>query len=65
MEIIRFDVGDKLQMKKPHPCGGRIMSVLRTGSDVRVKCDTCGHDMTLERIKLEKGIKSVIKADNS
>lgn len=60
MNIIRFYVGDKLQMKKPHPCGSNIFKVLRVGSDVRVVCDGCGRDMTLPRLKLEKGIKKVI-----
>jgi Uncharacterized protein conserved in bacteria len=60
MNIIRFNVGDILQMKKPHPCGSCDFKVLRVGSDVRVVCAGCGRDMTLPRIKLEKGIKKVI-----
>lgn len=60
MNIIRFNVGDTLQMKKPHPCGSNEFRVLRVGSDVRVVCKGCGRDMTLPRVKLEKGIKKVI-----
>ncbi len=60
MNIIKFDVGNILEMRKAHPCGGTRFEVLRTGSDIRVKCTTCGRDMTLPRVKLEKNIKKVL-----
>ncbi len=59
MKIIRFNAGDKLILKKPHPCGSNTFTAIRVGSDVRIVCDGCGHDMTLDRIKLEKAIKKV------
>ena len=59
MDIIKFDVGDVLVMKKKHPCGADTLKVLRTGSDIRVKCTRCERDMTLPREKLEKNIKAV------
>ena len=58
--IIRFDVKDKLCLKKKHPCGTDIFTVARSGSDVRIVCDGCGRDLTLAREALEKMIKSVI-----
>ena len=58
--IIRFSVGDTLEMKKDHPCGTRLFEVKRVGSDIREVCRGCGRDMTVPRIKLEKGIKRVI-----
>ena len=64
MEIIHFSVGDTLQMKKPHPCGASAVTVLRLGSEVRVRCNGCGHDMTIPRIKLEKHIKRVLPASD-
>ena len=59
MKIIKFDVGNTLIMKKKHPCGSDRMKVLRTGSDIRIKCEGCGRDMTVAREKLEKNIKEV------
>jgi hypothetical protein len=47
-------------MKKPHPCGKSSFRVARTGSDVRIVCLGCGRDVTVERLKLEKNIRSVI-----
>ena len=59
MQIIKLNVGDILELKKQHPCGGNLFKVARVGSDVRIICQKCSHDMTLDRIKLEKSIKSV------
>jgi hypothetical protein len=59
MNIIKFETGNILEMKKPHPCGEHKFLVLRTGSDIRVKCLGCERDMTLPRVKLEKNIKRV------
>ncbi len=59
MGILRFSMGDILLMRKKHPCGEARFRVLRTGSDVRVRCEGCGRDMTLSRIALEKMIRKV------
>lgn len=55
-------VGDTLIMKKNHACAKNAVrfTVLRVGSDIRIVCCGCGHDVTVPRIKLEKNIKSVI-----
>lgn len=53
-------VGDTLEMKKKHPCGGDSFTVLRVGSDIKVRCDTCSREVTVARVKLEKGIKRVM-----
>lgn len=60
MQIIKINVGDIIELKKNHPCGEKLFKVLRVGSDVRIVCQGCGRDMTLDRIKLEKAIKKVI-----
>jgi hypothetical protein len=59
MQIIKIGVGDILELKKPHPCGGKLFKALRVGSEVRVVCQSCGRDMTLDRIKLEKALKKL------
>ena len=56
-------VGDKLQMKKSHPCGGNIFDVLRIGADFRIRCSKCGREVMLERVKVEKNIKKIIREE--
>lgn len=60
MPIIKLSVGDKIVMKKKHPCSSDVFSVARVGSDVRIICDGCARDLTLPREALEKMIKKVI-----
>ena len=61
--ILQMRVGDVLELKKPHPCGNRAFKVLRVGSEIRVLCLSCGRDMVLERVKLEKAVHRVLPAE--
>ena len=56
-------VGDRLLMKKKHPCGVETFTVLRVGMDFRLKCDGCGREVMVPRSKAEKSLKKVIRAD--
>ena len=59
MKIIKLLPDHVIELKKPHPCGGRRFRILRVGSVCRVICLTCGRDMELDRIKLERAIKRI------
>ena len=63
--IPKIAPGDVLVMKKPHPCGKTEFEVVRTGSDIRIKCLGCGRDVTVPRMKLEKSIKKIIHGDET
>lgn len=56
-------VGDRLTMKKSHPCGSKEWLVLRTGMDFRLKCQICGREIMIARSKAEKNIKSVMREE--
>lgn len=56
-------VGDILEMKKQHPCGNKRFQVLRVGMDFKIKCEQCGHEIMLPRVKVEKNIKKIIRED--
>lgn len=49
--------GDKLMMKKQHPCGSKEFLVLRAGMDFKIRCMGCGHEIMVPRLKCEKNIK--------
>ncbi len=67
MEIKSFGVGDVLNMKKPHACDKKAkqMQVLMAGSDLKVRCITCGREMIVARVKLEKSIKSITRKEDT
>ncbi len=56
-----ISVGDKLIMKKNHPCGSKEFTVTRIGMDLKIKCNGCGHEIMAPRYKIEKGIKEIKK----
>lgn len=60
---MEINVGDKIVMKKKHPCGFETFTVTRVGMDFKIKCDGCGHEVMLPRVKCEKNIKKVIKGE--
>ncbi len=64
MQIIKFTVGDVLELKKPHPCGNKFFRVLRVGSEMRIVCLSCSRDMNIDRQKLEKATKKVISKND-
>jgi hypothetical protein len=56
-------VGDKLVMKKNHPCGCNTFLVLRSGMDFKIKCEKCGHEVMVPRVKAEKNIRKILRED--
>lgn len=63
MKIIKYKIGDTVELKKPHPCGSKTFKVLRVGSEMRVVCLGCSRDMNIDRLKLEKATKNVISSE--
>ncbi|MBQ3300216.1 DUF951 domain-containing protein [Ruminococcus sp.] len=53
-------VGDRVEMKKPHPCGGKTFEILRVGMDFKIRCLTCGREVMAPRKKIEKNIRKII-----
>ena len=53
-------VGDRVEMKKPHPCGSKAFEVLRVGMDFKLRCLGCGREVMAPRRKIEKNIKRII-----
>ncbi|MBM3957641.1 MAG: DUF951 domain-containing protein [Gemmatimonadetes bacterium] len=49
-----FAVGDRVRLKKPHPCGGREWVVYRVGADIGLRCLTCGRRVMLRRREAER-----------
>ena len=54
-------VGDKLIMKKNHPCGSNEFQVLRIGMDFRIRCTGCGREVMVPRSKIERNIKNIVR----
>jgi hypothetical protein len=53
-------VGDVIELRKPHPCGGTVWRVLRVGLDVGIECSTCQRYVLVPRSRLENRLKRFI-----
>jgi hypothetical protein len=59
-EPLTINVGDKVRMRKVHPCGGYEWEVTRTGADIGIRCLTCGRRVMLPRSKFERRVKAIL-----
>ncbi len=57
-------VGDVLELKKTHPCGSKQWNVLRVGMDFRLVCRGCGHELMIQRGKIEKNIRKILREED-
>lgn len=62
-QLVRYQVGDVVKMKKTHPCGGDNWEVMRVGVDFRIKCVKCGRVVMIPRPKFEKSVKAVVSTE--
>lgn len=63
MNILKYRVGDVIELKKEHPCGSKSFKILRVGSAMRIVCMGCGRDMEIDRLKLEKSTKKILSSE--
>lgn len=59
MEEIRL--GDKVQMRKTHPCGSDEWTVIRIGADIKIKCLGCARIVMMDRADFVKRRKKVLE----
>lgn len=59
--MAEYSLGQRVKMKKPHPCGSDTWTIIRVGMDFRIKCDGCGRSVLLPRAKFEKGVREIIE----
>lgn len=61
MSVVDFRLGDVVQLRKPHPCGGTTWEVVRLGADIGFRCRTCGRRVLLDRSTAERRIKRTVE----
>lgn len=61
MPVTEFRLGDILQLRKQHPCGGMVWEVVRLGADIGIRCQTCGRRVLIPRADLERRTKKVVQ----
>jgi hypothetical protein len=59
---LEIHIGDKVRLRKPHPCGSYEWEITRTGADIGIVCLTCGRRVMIPRSKFEKRVKTVLSS---
>mgnify|MGYP001327173079 CR=1 FL=1 len=57
--VLDIKLGDKVKLKKVHPCGGYEWEVVRLGTDIGIKCCKCSRRVLLPRSVLQRRIKDL------
>ncbi len=47
-------LGDRLRLRKEHPCGSREWEVTRLGADIGLVCGGCRHRVLMDRLDVER-----------
>ncbi|MDP9250236.1 MAG: DUF951 domain-containing protein [Chloroflexota bacterium] len=54
MAAVDLRIGDRISLRKTHPCGSREWRVVRLGADIGLVCDGCGHRILMDRLDVER-----------
>lgn len=54
-------IGDVVEMRKPHPCGGYVWEIVRVGADIGLICHQCQRRVLLPRRKFARQAKKFIR----
>lgn len=57
-----LSLNDVVQMKKAHPCGSDKWVIIRTGADIKIRCEGCGRIVMLDRPEFEKRVKKIVSS---
>lgn len=60
-----YELGDIVEMKKPHPCGANAWLITRIGADMKIECQNCHHELMMTRHDFNKRFKKVLQAANA
>lgn len=58
---IEIYIGDIVQLRKIHPCGGDTWRVVRLGAEIGMRCLTCERKAMLPRAEFERRVKRFIE----
>lgn len=61
MDLTSLCLHTVVETRKPHPCGGKLWKIVRTGADYKIKCLTCGRVVMLSPDELKKRVRRIMQ----
>ena len=62
VEMHNIAIGDRVKMRKKHPCGSDEWIVYRVGVDIGLRCVGCDRRVMLPRSQFLKQLKQVLSS---
>ncbi len=59
-----IQTGDRVRMRKAHPCGSDVWWVIRVGADIGLRCAGCDRRVLLPRSEFFKRLKEVLSPNS-
>lgn len=54
---VNINTGDRVLLRKAHPCGCFEWEIIRVGMDIGLKCMGCAHKVVMKRSTFERGYR--------
>ena len=55
-----YNLGDIVEMRKPHACQTNKWQITRVGVDIKIKCLNCNREIMMDRLEFDKKVKRVL-----
>ena len=59
--VLELRLGDRLRLRKAHPCGAHEWRVVRLGADIGLTCEGCGRRVLLTRRDVERRLVEFVE----
>ena len=57
-----LNIGDRVKMRKPHPCGNYVWKITYVGADIKMCCEKCNRIVMLDRPTFDKRMKKLLES---
>ena len=59
--VVEFRLGDVVNLRRSHPCGGREWLIDRLGADLGLRCRNCNRHVLLDRRTVERRMTGFVE----
>jgi hypothetical protein len=59
--VLDVRMGDVMEMRKAHPCGGVTWEVVRVGADIELRGGICDRRILMDRLTLYRRAKGMLE----
>ena len=62
MKTFDYDLGDIIELKKPHPCTSKSkqFEIIKLGADLKIRCLGCGNVLIISRDNFNRRFVKVV-----